>query len=66
MSDVLLEERPADGVALLRLNRPAVLNALNLELRHALANASNGTMPTRTCAPSCWPAASARSAPAPT
>ena len=36
---VLLEERPADGVALLRLNRPAVLNALNVELRHALAQA---------------------------
>lgn len=40
MSDgVLLEERPSEGVALLRLNRPAVLNALNLELRHALAEA---------------------------
>ena len=39
MSDILLEERPFDGVALLRLNRPAVLNALNLELRRALANA---------------------------
>lgn len=39
MSDVLLEERPAEGVALLRLNRPAVLNALNLDLRHALADA---------------------------
>lgn len=39
MSDVLLEERPAAGVVLLRLNRPAVLNALNLELRHALAAA---------------------------
>jgi enoyl-CoA hydratase len=39
MNDVLLEERPAEGVALLRLNRPAVLNALNLDLRHALADA---------------------------
>lgn len=40
MSDtVLREERPAEGVVLLRLNRPAVLNALNLELRHALAEA---------------------------
>ena len=28
-----------DGVVLLRLNRPAVLNALNLALRHALADA---------------------------
>lgn len=35
--DVLLESRPAEGVALLRLNRPAVLNALNLALRQALA-----------------------------
>lgn len=38
-SDVLQLSRPADGVALLRLNRPAVLNALNLALRHALAQA---------------------------
>ena len=37
--DVLLESRPADGVVLLRLNRPAVLNALNLALRQALAAA---------------------------
>ena len=36
---VLLETRPAEGVAMLRLNRPAVLNALNLELRQALAHA---------------------------
>jgi enoyl-CoA hydratase/carnithine racemase len=36
---LLLEERPAPGVALLRLNRPAVLNALNLALRRALAEA---------------------------
>ena len=34
---VLLETRPADGVAWLRLNRPEVLNALNLALRQALA-----------------------------
>ncbi|MES2941414.1 MAG: enoyl-CoA hydratase-related protein [Pseudomonadota bacterium] len=34
---VLLESRPAEGVALVRLNRPQVLNALNLELRQALA-----------------------------
>ena len=39
MSDILLEERPAEGVALLRLNRPEVLNALNLALRRALAEA---------------------------
>lgn len=36
---VLIEEQPAPGVALLRLNRPGVLNALNLELRTALARA---------------------------
>ena len=36
---LLLEQRPADGVALLRLNRPAVLNALNLALRRELAAA---------------------------
>ena len=38
-SPLLLEERPAPGVALLRLNRPEVLNALNLALRRALAAA---------------------------
>ncbi|NML16472.1 enoyl-CoA hydratase-related protein [Azohydromonas caseinilytica] len=37
--DILLQERPAPGVALLRLHRPAVLNALNLALRRALAAA---------------------------
>jgi enoyl-CoA hydratase len=39
MDHILLEERPAPGVAVLRLNRPGVLNALNLELRAALAQA---------------------------
>jgi len=39
MSDLLLEERPAPGLALLRLNRPEVLNALNLQLRRDLAAA---------------------------
>lgn len=39
MDDVLIEERPGDGIALLRLHRPAVLNALNLALRQALAAA---------------------------
>lgn len=38
-NDILLLEHPAPGVALLRLNRPAVLNALNLALRRALAAA---------------------------
>ena len=37
MEDVLLEERPAEGIVVLRLHRPAVLNALNLTLRQALA-----------------------------
>ncbi|WP_077033363.1 enoyl-CoA hydratase-related protein [Pelomonas sp. KK5] len=36
---VLIEERPAAGVAVLRLHRPQVLNALNLALRQALAAA---------------------------
>lgn len=40
MSDVvLIEERPTPGVAVLRLHRPQVLNALNLALRKALAEA---------------------------
>jgi enoyl-CoA hydratase len=37
--DILLEEHPHPGVAVLRLNRPEVLNALNLALRQALAEA---------------------------
>jgi enoyl-CoA hydratase/carnithine racemase len=36
-SQTLLVERPADHVALVRLNRPAVRNALNLALRRLLA-----------------------------
>jgi enoyl-CoA hydratase/carnithine racemase len=36
---VLLEERPCDGVVIVRLHRPAVLNAMNLALRQALAEA---------------------------
>ncbi len=36
---VLLEEHPHPGVVLLRLHRPAALNALNLQLRRALAEA---------------------------
>lgn len=39
MTKVLLQERAAAGVVVLRLNRPAVLNALNLELRLQLAQA---------------------------
>jgi len=40
VDDTLLEERPASGVALLRLNRPAVLNALNLAFTRLDADAS--------------------------
>lgn len=36
---VLQIEHPAPGVRVIRLHRPAVLNALNLRLRHALAEA---------------------------
>jgi enoyl-CoA hydratase len=39
MSELLLEEHPQSGIALLRLNRPDVLNALNLQLRRDLASA---------------------------
>lgn len=38
-TEVLLIEHPAPGVRRLRLNRPPVLNALNLALRQALAQA---------------------------
>ncbi|WP_366657176.1 enoyl-CoA hydratase [Fodinicurvata sp. EGI_FJ10296] len=34
---VIVEERPEEGVAVIRLNRPDVLNALNMEVRRALA-----------------------------
>ena len=37
-NDLLLKETPAPGVVVLRLNRPAVLNALNLALRQTLAD----------------------------
>lgn len=37
MSDVVLIERPEEGVALVRLNRPDARNALNAELRLRLA-----------------------------
>ncbi|MFC3172638.1 enoyl-CoA hydratase-related protein [Novosphingobium bradum] len=40
MSEVL-EERPSQGVALLRLNRPEALNALSLSLRRTLAEMIN-------------------------
>lgn len=37
MTDVVLLERPAEAVALLRINRPEARNALNLEVRRLLA-----------------------------
>jgi enoyl-CoA hydratase/carnithine racemase len=37
MADVVLLERPAEGVALLRINRPEARNALNLEVRKLIA-----------------------------
>lgn len=39
MTEVLLVERPRPHVTLLRLNRPEARNALNMELRRALADA---------------------------
>jgi enoyl-CoA hydratase/carnithine racemase len=36
MSEII-EERPTDGVALLRINRPEVLNALSMSVRSSLA-----------------------------
>jgi len=37
MTDLVLIERPAEGVVLLRINRPEARNALNLEVRKLLA-----------------------------
>jgi enoyl-CoA hydratase/carnithine racemase len=37
MADVVLVERPAEGVALIRINRPEARNALNMEVRRLLA-----------------------------
>ena len=34
---VVLVERPVDGVGLIRINRPDAHNALNIEVRKALA-----------------------------
>jgi len=36
-SDPLLVERPSDDIAVLRINRPAVRNALNLAVRQRIA-----------------------------
>ena len=37
-TDVLLVEHPSDDIVVLRLNRPQVRNALNLEVRVRLAD----------------------------
>src|SRR4051812_3462325 len=37
MADVVLIERPSEGLALIRINRPEVRNALNMEVRRLLA-----------------------------
>src|SRR5262245_32327762 len=37
MTDVVLLERPAEGVVLVRINRPEARNALNLEVRKLLS-----------------------------
>jgi enoyl-CoA hydratase len=39
MSDLVRIEHPADGVALMQINRPDALNALNTALRHRLTQA---------------------------
>ena len=38
MTDVLLLEKPSSDIVVLRLNRPQVRNALNLEVRTKLAD----------------------------
>jgi enoyl-CoA hydratase len=37
MPEVVLVERPSDGVALIRINRPEARNALNMEVRRLIA-----------------------------
>jgi len=39
MSDILLQERTDDGILLLTLNRPDVINCFNFDLLAELANA---------------------------
>ena len=40
VTDVVIETRPSEGVALLELNRPDALNALNMDVREQLAAAA--------------------------
>jgi enoyl-CoA hydratase len=49
MTDVLLSERPAEKVALLRLNRPDELNAMNAELCGALHSELDRLAADRSC-----------------
>ena len=37
LTDVVIESRPAAGVALLEINRPEALNALNMDIRQKLS-----------------------------
>lgn len=46
MTDLILQENPAPGVRLLRINRPEARNALNTPLRRALADAFAQAMQT--------------------
>lgn len=50
-ADVLLVERPSEAIAVLRINRPQVRNALNLEVRTRLADEvrKHGADPTIRC-----------------
>ena len=52
MADLLVE-RPRDGVALVRLNRPEARNALNGRVRTLLADAFTKWAGTTACARSC-------------
>ena len=55
------------AVAIVTVNRPEALNALNTETNEALLAAVRELAPTTACAPSCSPAAAtSRSSPVPT
>lgn len=44
---VVLVERPAEGVGLIRINRPEARNALNLEVRRLIAAVNGFALETR-------------------
>ena len=52
-TEPVLIERPEDGVALVRINRPEARNALDMATRKALAAAFEACTTTRRCARSC-------------